>query len=74
MGIDCNVAIHLKDTVPSCGEFPGKFKNIPFGGGCVDFPARFDQLEGLGYKGPYMIEMWYQEGTDDIQEIKKSAQ
>lgn len=73
-GIDSIVAIHLKDTLPPKGDFPGKFKCVPFGSGCVDFPARFGQLERLGYHGPYMIEMWYAEGTDDMQEIKNAAQ
>ena len=73
LGIDSIVAIHLKDTIPPNGEFPGKFKCVPFGKGCVDFPGRFAQLEKLDYHGPYMIEMWYQEGTNDMQEIEKAA-
>lgn len=72
-GIGSIVGIHVKDTLPPKGEFEGKFKCVPFGDGCVDFKARFSQLEKLGYKGPYMIEMWYENGTSDIEEIKKSA-
>ena len=26
-------------------------------------------LEELGYAGPYMIEMWYEPGTDDVERI-----
>ncbi len=67
------VAVHLKDTIPPTKDFAGQFKCVPFGEGCVDFPARFAQLETLGYTGPYMIEMWYANGTDDVTEIKKAA-
>lgn len=73
LGIGSIVAIHLKDTLPPTKDFPGKFKCVPFGEGCVDFPARFGQLEKRGYTGPYMIEMWYQDGTNDVSEIKKAA-
>ena len=72
-GIGSIVAIHLKDTLPPTESFAGQFKCVPFGTGCVDFSARFAQLEALGYSGPYMIEMWYQDGTDDVTEIAKSA-
>lgn len=73
-GIDSIVAIHLKDTLPPKEGFPGQFKCVPFGAGCVDFSARFGQLEKLGYTGPYMIEMWHQDGTDDVAQIAKAAQ
>ena len=72
-GIGSIVAIHLKDTLPPTESFAGQFKCVPFGTGCVDFSARFAQLEALGYSGPYMIEMWHQDGTDDVTEIAKSA-
>lgn len=72
-GIRSIVGIHVKDTIPPRDDFEGKFKSVPFGTGCVDFPARFAQLENLGYTGPYMIEMWYQNGTDDVLEIKNAA-
>ena len=58
------VSIHLKDTLAVTADFPGKFKCVPFGAGCVDFAAALGQLEALGYRGPYMLEMWYQQGQD----------
>ena len=64
-GIGSIVAVHLKDTLPVRENFPGQFKNLPFGSGCVDFVALFRQLDYLGYTGPYMMEMWHQKGTDD---------
>ncbi|MBR3870500.1 MAG: L-ribulose-5-phosphate 3-epimerase [Clostridia bacterium] len=72
-GIASIVAVHVKDTLSPTEDFEGLFKGVPFGTGCVDFPARFAQLEQLGYKGPYMIEMWHKEGTDDVAEIAKAA-
>ena len=68
-GADSIVAVHLKDTLAVTDQFGGKFKCVPFGSGCVDFVRRFRQLERNGYTGPYMIEMWYAEGTDEMREI-----
>lgn len=64
-GVGSIVAVHLKDTLAVRDGFPGKFKCVPFGSGCVDFPRRFAQLEQLGYTGPYMIEMWHDAAEDD---------
>ena len=72
-GIGSIVAVHVKDTLPPTDTFAGQFKSVPFGTGCVDFAARFGQLERLGYRGPYMVEMWHQTGTNDAEEIKKTA-
>ena len=68
-GIGSIVAVHLKDTLPPTANFKGQFKCVKFGSGCVDFVARLGELEKLGYCGPYMIEMWHGENTDDIAEI-----
>ncbi|WP_394806705.1 hypothetical protein [Anaerotruncus colihominis] len=51
-------AVHLKDTLAVTPNFPGKFKCVPFGSGCVDFPLCLRQLERQGYHRPYMMEMW----------------
>lgn len=53
------VAVHLKDTLAVTPDFPGQFKCVPFGEGCVDFPLCLGTLERMGYRGPYMMEMWY---------------
>ena len=50
----------MKDTLAGTPNFPGKFKCVPFGSGCVDFPLCLRQLERQGYHGSYMMEMWYQ--------------
>lgn len=63
------VAVHLKDTLAVTPDFPGQFKCVPFGTGCVDFPLCLRQLEKQGYHGPYMIEMWDEPGKDWKAEI-----
>ena len=65
-GIHSIVGVHVKDTISSTADHAGTFKCVPFGQGCVDFSGCFDLLERLGYTGPYMIEMWYEPGADDI--------
>ncbi len=73
-GIASIVAVHVKETLAVTPDFPGKFKEVPFGTGCVDFQKCFGRLEKLGYQGPYMIEMWYAPGTRDVDEIQAAAQ
>ena len=53
------VAVHLKDTLAVAPGFEGKFKCVPFGSGCVDFPLCFRQLEQQGFRGPFLMEMWH---------------
>ncbi len=69
LGRNGMVGVHLKDTLAVTEDFPGKFKCVPFGSGCVDFPACLGQLERESYRGPYMIEMWYAPGQDWRAEI-----
>lgn len=73
-GIDNIVAVHLKDTLAVRTDFPGKFKCVPFGEGCVDFPRCFALLERSGYTGPYMMEIWYNEGSEDVGEVYRALQ
>lgn len=68
------VAVHLKDTLAVTDTFPGKFKCVEFGTGCVDFKQAFRILERNQYHGPFMIEMWHQPGQDAKEEIKKVLQ
>ena len=70
LGTNEIVAVHLKDTLAVTPDSPGTFKGVPFGKGCVDFPACFRQLETQGYRGPYMMEMWYSPGQDWASEIR----
>ena len=58
------VAVNVKDTQP------GKFKNVPFGTGVVEFERCFATLKESGYCGPYLIEMWSETAADPIMEVK----
>lgn len=59
------VAFHLKETVP------GKFREIPFGTGHVDFPAIIDTAWSLGVRR-YVTEMWYVGQSDWKEDIRKA--
>jgi L-ribulose-5-phosphate 3-epimerase len=71
-GISSMVAVHLKDTIAVTENFPGQFKCVPFGTGCVDFIKCFTRLEQLRYKGPYLVEMWNDPNTDNQQAIRNA--
>lgn len=73
-GISSIVGVHVKETIAPKEGREGKFKEVPFGTGCVDFPACFQKLEQLGYRGPYMIEMWHRAGTEDVAEVRRAAE
>lgn len=69
LGIDQIVAIHLKETLAVTEQHGGTFKEVPFGTGCVDFPAIFSKLKELRYRGPFLIEMWTEKVADPEKEI-----
>lgn len=58
LAIDQIVGIHLKDTVAVSESTPGRFRDVPFGNGCVDFVGVFRRLAALDYSGPFLMEMW----------------
>jgi L-ribulose-5-phosphate 3-epimerase len=62
------VAIHLKDTLAVTPGFPGQFRDVPFGKGCVDFVAAFRTLAALGYRGCFLIEMWTDKSENPVRE------
>ncbi len=59
------VAVHLKETVP------GKYREIPYGTGHVDFDKIIRTSWGLGVRR-YVAEFWYKEGTDWEAELKNA--
>lgn len=63
------VAVHLKDTLKVTSEFKGKFKDVPFGAGCVEFVSALKTLKALDYHGPFMIEMWSEKSENYRSEI-----
>lgn len=60
--------VHLKDTLAVTPDFEGKFKNVDFGEGCVDFLGCLKTLKRLAYSGSFVIEMWSE--TSDTPEIE----
>lgn len=67
-------AIHLKDTLAVTPDFPGKFRDVPFGQGCVDFAEAFKALAAMGYRGCFLIEMWTDKSPDPIAAAKAARQ
>ena len=63
------MAVHIKETKAVTATFPGQFKRVPYGMGCVDFVKCFRKLEQLGYIGPYIMEMWNDPKIDNVQAI-----
>jgi hexulose-6-phosphate isomerase len=73
-GISHIVGVHVKETKPVGPDFPGAFRDIPFGEGTVDFVHCFKTLHGLGYAGPFLIEMWTEKAADPVKEIALARQ
>ncbi|MGL4663316.1 MAG: L-ribulose-5-phosphate 3-epimerase [Culicoidibacterales bacterium] len=71
-GIDEIVAIHLKDTFSVTPTYAGKFKEVPFGAGCVDFVGCLKTLKRLNYGGSFLIEMWSETEENPIPYIKEA--
>ncbi len=59
-------AVHLKDTLAVRSGFPGQFRDVPFGQGCVDFVAAFRALAALDYRGCFLVEMWTDRAPDPV--------
>lgn len=74
IGIDHIVGVHVKETKAVGPDFPGAFRDIPFGEGCVDFVHCFQTLKSLRYAGPFLIEMWTEKAADPLAEIAKARQ
>lgn len=72
VGIDRIAAIHLKDTKAVTDAFPGQFRDVPFGEGCVDFTGVFRTLGRLGYRGAFLIEMWTEKAEEPVAELVKA--
>lgn len=71
-GVGSIVQVHLKDTLAVTDNFPGQFRDLEFGTGCVDFENCFSTLESCGYCGAYLIEMWHKNGQSDVENIAKA--
>ncbi|CAH1852223.1 L-ribulose-5-phosphate 3-epimerase [Convivina praedatoris] len=73
-GLDSIVAIHVKDTYKVTETTPGKFKNVPFGRGEVNFLGLFKTLKRIGYQGTLTIEMWSEHDADAIEQVIEAQQ
>ncbi|MHC5267815.1 L-ribulose-5-phosphate 3-epimerase [Enterococcus sp. LJL98] len=71
-GIEAITAVHLKDTLSVKDGFPGKFKNVPFGRGDVDFLGCLKTLKRLNYNGSFLIEMWSETDEDPARQIQEA--
>jgi L-ribulose-5-phosphate 3-epimerase len=74
LGIGRITGIHLKDTLAVGPEFPGKFRDTPFGSGCVDFVEVFRTLAALNYRGSFLIEMWTEKAADPVEEVRRARE
>lgn len=74
LGIENIVAIHLKDTVNVTKNFPGKFKEVPWGEGDVDFLGNLKTLKRLGYAGTFLMEMWSETEEKPEKSIRKAQE
>ena len=74
LGFQHIVALHLKETQAVTDHHEGTFKEVPFGTGCVDFPAVFATLKKLNYRGPFLIEMWTEKVADPKKEIRAARE
>lgn len=72
LGIDHIVGIHVKETRMVGPDFPGAFRDVPFGEGSVDFVHCFRTLHDLGYAGPFLVEMWTEKAADPLDEIARA--
>lgn len=74
LGIDRITGIHLKDTLAVGPDFPGKFRDTPFGSGCVDFAGVFRTLAALDYRGSFLIEMWTEKAAEPLAEVRRARE
>jgi hexulose-6-phosphate isomerase len=68
------VGVHVKETQKVTDNFAGKFRDVPFGEGTVDFHAAFTKLKALAYGGPFLLEMWGENMENPLGEIARSRQ
>ncbi|MDT0110594.1 L-ribulose-5-phosphate 3-epimerase [Listeria booriae] len=73
LGMTQIAAVHVKDTLAVTADSPGKFKNVPFGTGCVDFVGCFRTLKNQNYAGSFLIEMWSETSDNPREEIKDAV-
>jgi hexulose-6-phosphate isomerase len=73
LGADHIVGVHVKESRAVAPNFPGTFRDVPFGEGCVDFVGCFKTLKALHYAGPFLVEMWTEKAADPLAEIRRAC-
>jgi len=73
-GIHHIVGVHVKESRPVGPGSAGAFRDVPFGEGSVDFVDCFKTLHGLGYAGPFLVEMWTEKAADPLLEIRRARE
>lgn len=63
-GQGCIIALHLKETAP------GRFRNVPFGKGHVDFQAGIRKAWDMGVRR-FVAEFWYDDKEDRKEALQK---
>ncbi len=74
LGINSIVAVHLKDTKNVTADYSGKFKEVPWGEGDVDFLGALKTLKRIGYEGSFLLEMWSETEDDPRSAIENAKQ
>lgn len=74
IGVNSIVAVHLKDTKNVTDDYPGKFKEVPWGEGNVDFLGALKTLKRIGYEGTFLLEMWSETEDDPKTAIEKAKE
>ncbi|MBU7450804.1 L-ribulose-5-phosphate 3-epimerase [Leuconostoc citreum] len=69
-GLESIVSIHLKDTLSVTANTPGKFKDVGFGSGQVNFLGLLKTLKRIGYQGTYTVEMWNERRPDAVNQMR----
>ncbi len=63
------VAVHMRDSI--IGNYEA---TLPFGTGCLDFPAVFRTLDEMEFCGPLVVEMWNTEREDYLAYITQARE
>lgn len=74
LGVDSITSIHVKDTYAVTEKSKGKFRDVDFGAGCVDFSGLFKTLHRLDYDGTFLIEMWSENSEEFEDDIRKAKE
>jgi L-ribulose-5-phosphate 3-epimerase len=59
-------AFHIKDVLPNI------CRDVPFEKGMVDFDQVFAEIKRIGYNGALLLEMWANQHSDPVDEIRKA--